>query len=209
MRATFVAGGIAAVMLAAAVGAGNTHKNVHIFSARGRDAYALVLGGHWMSTNQSIEEVERIRGQYDGDFLWVRRHGESYMLRDDAKLKEARGLFDALRELEPAQRDLARRLRPVEHKEAALDREIDGLEDSGDDEDRADRDAALDRSRDEKIRELDSEKKKVEFELRRLEREESELDRHSDELERAAETKLWVLIDGWIADGTARKPSER
>jgi len=58
-------------------------------------------------------------------------------------------------------------------------------------------------------RSIAREKKKVEFELRRLEREESELDRHSDELERAAETKLWVLIDGWIADGTARKPSER
>src|SRR5258708_35759778 len=113
MKVRFAVGCIAAVLMSGAAGTrvvlGRVNiaatSRVKIVSNKGRDAYTLLLGDHWMSTNQSIEEMEKVRARYDGDFLWLRRHGKTYVVRDRVKLDEARGLFDALRVLEPTQTD--------------------------------------------------------------------------------------------------------
>ena len=215
MKARLTVAGCAAVLLvllvlleAAVVGTRVSGSTVHVISEKNRDAYALVFGQHWMGTNLSIEEMERVRVRYEGSVLWFRRHREAYVVRDRAKLEEARALFDSLRALEPKQADLARRQKLADRKEEAVDQERDRMEDRVDDEDRADRDPSQERARDQAIRELDEAKRKAASESRRLDEEERALDRRSEELERAAESKLWVLIDRWIADGSARKVEE-
>lgn len=205
MNAQLAVCGVAVALVSVAAAARGSGKTVLEDSAPGRDAYALVLGGHWMSTNQSVEEMESLHDRFGGDLLWVLRRGEAYVVRDRARLEEARGLFAALRALEPEQKDLARRQQRLDRREDALDREREELEEPSGDEDGADRDPSAGR----RMRELDAERGKIEAESRRLDAEENALDRRSDELEKAAVAKLWLLVDRWIADGTARPVSER
>lgn len=210
MKLELAAAGIAAALLAASpaparAGTRTFRGTVNVVSSKNRDAYSLVLGDRWTSTNQSVEELERIRGRYDGDFLWVRRRGTAYVVQDGEKLSEARGLFDTLRALEPQQADLESRQRLADQKEEAIDRQRDEIEDRADGAEEDDRDPSLDSA----LLELDAVARQVDAENRGLDAEERDLDRRSDELESAAEARLWSLVDGWIAEGSAQKASRR
>ena len=203
MKTALAAAGITAVLLAAAAEGRGNRQTVRIFPDLGRDAYVLALDDQSVIMNESIEALKTFRNRYDGDVLWFRRHGETYVVRDHGKLEEARGLFTEMRALEPEQKELARRQRIVDRKEESLDRERDALEDRDDDEDRADRDPSTDR----RIRELDAALRDIRGESRRLDEEERVLDRRSEALEAAAEAKLWSLIDQWIGSGEAQRAS--
>lgn len=208
MKARFAAAAVAAVLLLATVGTRRARAGVQVFPDRGRDAYALVFGDQSTCLNLAIRDIEDIRARFGGDFLWLRRNGAARVVRDPAKLDEAKALFGPLRALEPEQQDLARRQKAVEQKEAAIERQRDAIadDDEEDGEDRADR-ADL-RERDAALRELDAAEREIDAEGRRLDAQERELDRREEALEKAAEAKLWALIDRWIEDGSAGKASE-
>ena len=167
-----------------------------------KDAYVLVRGGHWLTTNESIEVVLAIQRKFSGDFLWFRRGGRERIVLDPEILDRARAAFEPLRETEPARADLARRQETLDAEERSLDAEQEDLEraeESGDEEaaesDRADRET--------RRRDLEARMHDVEARERALDAEDRELDRREDALERAAEERLWRLIDRAIAEGKA------
>jgi hypothetical protein len=208
--------GLAATPAAAAPGgSGPKHSSRH----SNEDSYILSLGNSSTSTNISIDEYARLRGERAGDFLWFRRAGKAYLIEDPATLKEARALFAPLRALEPEQEDLRRREEALDEKEQGLDRQeedIDRRMDPGNGEDEWDDDDAgaqiapasdadqkeLERQRSE----IRSRQREIEAASREIERVERSLDAREDAIEREAEAKLWTLIDAAAKRGLA-KPS--
>ena len=154
--------------------------------ARSGDAYILSVGPGpgvtLLTTGISIEDAVSLRKHYGHDFLWVRRSGRDYLIRDGSFLARAHELFAPLRELEPEQQAVAK-------EERALDHEIDRLEDAADHHDRTVRD---------RLREA-REKERVVAERER------QLDAREDALEKVAEDALWRMVDQAIRNGTAKR----
>jgi len=150
------------------------------------DAYVMSFGSDGQSfymVNESIPRLQEIKKRYGSDFLWARRDGRAYVIRDRALLSRVSDLFEPQRALEPE-------VRQVSKEESKLDHEIDSLEDR-DEDDRPLTSAERERLHDLKIR------------YREVERREKELDDRQEELERQAERQLWRMIDRAIHDGVA------
>ncbi len=99
--------------------------------SRARDAYLLTRGEHGLSTNLSLEEFVDLRKMFSGEFLWVRRGGRKFLIRDRAVLGQAQALFEPLRTLEPEREALRARQRDLADEESPLEREQEEIEGSG------------------------------------------------------------------------------
>src|SRR5258705_11330943 len=75
--------------------------------AKTRDAYILSVGPGpgvmLLTTGIDIEDAVSRRQHYGHDFLWVRRNGHDYLIRDANFLARADALFAPQRALEPEQ----------------------------------------------------------------------------------------------------------
>jgi hypothetical protein len=153
-------------------------------TAATRDSYVFHFGGdrNSMTMSGSLKDFMAIRGQLDGDYLWVRRDGRTYVITDRAKLAEVWDYFAAERALRPEQKEIAKQTRKLEKESDALEDEDDRPLTSAE------------RSR------LDD----LHAQERELARREQALDEREEELERIAERKLWQLVDRSIGDGSAR-----
>lgn len=153
-------------------------------TASQRDSYVLHFGGNRDSVtiSGSLEDFNAIRGSLDGDYLWVRHSGKSYVITDHARLAEVWGYFAPQRELRPKQKE-------VEAETKRLEKESDALEDLDDRELTSAEQSRLD---DLRVKE------------RELSRREQALDDREEELDRIAEAKLWQLVDRAIRVGVAR-----
>jgi len=150
-----------------------------------RDSYVLHFGGNRNSMmSGSLQDFLAIRGQLEGDYLWVRRGGKTYVIADRAKLAEVWDYFTPQRALRPEQKEVARQTK-------RLERESDALEDAGDDGHR------LTHAEQARLEELHAQEHE-------LARREQALDDREEELERIAERKLWQFVDRSIGDGSAR-----
>lgn len=147
--------------------------------AKSRDAYTFCLGSDQVTLmNGSLEQFQTIHARYGCNFLWAKRDGVAYLIRDAKFLERAHDLFAPQRALKPEQE-------AVEKEERELDREEERLEDR---EDRASR---------ERLREIHDRQHVV------AERERA-LDRREEELERVAEEQLWRMIGEAIRSGLAK-----
>jgi len=180
------------------------------------DAYVLQRGSH-TSISGSLDDLERLRRRFGTDFLWFRRGGAEYVIRDSALITEAETLFSPLEEVSAEQEKLSGKESELDREEEALDSERDDVDADRDELDSADESAAdadadareaeaaideREQTVQEKTRDLRSRQRDLEAEDRRLEARE-------DELERAAESKLWQLLDATVADGRAQRLSDR
>jgi hypothetical protein len=172
-----------------------------------RDAYVLARGGRWSSTNGSLEELRGLRLKLAGDFLWFRRGGTAYVVRDAAVLHEAFSLFAGFEELEPEQSELQRSQRRLDAEERALDREQEDLERLTDRRSDAGEGEAGGLAR--RQRELEARQRAFEAEERRLSEIERSLDERQDAIERRAEAGLWRLIDRAVGEGLAQPAPHR
>ncbi len=171
------------------------------------DAYILSRGDHTMMTGGTLEDVRAARRRFPGEFLWVRRSGREYFVRDARLIAEAAALFAPLRSLDPDRAALERRHAQFEAEESRLDREEERLDrdlDRIQDDERpaagSDSRNALDRRR----RELETRRRSLEEQERELDSAESSLDRREDELEKNSEAQLWRLIDRALEAGLAQ-----
>ncbi|HET7452925.1 MAG TPA: hypothetical protein VFL12_09300 [Thermoanaerobaculia bacterium] len=206
MKARFAAAGLCAALFAAAAPASEGNVHVRNESPSRRDAYVLAIGGTTMTASASTSTIVAVQKAWTGDFLWIRRHGRAYVTRDRAVVGKVRTLFAPLDTLRPEQHAISARERDVDREQEALDRERDRIEDASDadDGDEDDEQPAARLPQDERrLRELDARIAELDSQERALDAQERELDARSDEIEREVEAKLWTLIDGWIADGTA------
>ena len=151
-----------------------------------QDAYVLTLGDDQVAVLYTdrlpLSRVQEMRRDYGHDFLWFRRGGRAYVIRDRAFLARVEALFAPQRALEPEQRSVGR-------EESYLDHEIDAIEDRDDGRD-------LDAATEAHLLELKAR-------MREVSRRQRELDRREEELERKAERELWRMVDEAIRRGVA------
>ena len=159
-------------------------------------AYVFVPhDANMISSNVSLDRALAVRHRLGSHFLWVREKGVEYVIRDEATLGRIEQLFGGRDALSPEVERLHKRIRPVEEREAQLDREIDAI---SDDDNRTPRD-------EERLRELERRMRDVESQLRVLEREEEALDAKQDRLEEEAERRMLPIIDEAIRTGLAKR----
>jgi chromosome segregation ATPase len=182
-------------------------EKVTIYGDRAADAYVLSRGHTFFSTNSSLEGIEALRSGMTGDFLWVRRAGKEFVIRDSRTLEEAQSLFDPMRRLDPERKalhDRQERLRleqsALDREEQELDEELDFLEDAENSGDRASTRSDLERRR----KALQPKMHALEARERELDAIESSLDSRADALEEKAEAALWKSIDRALAKGLGR-----
>lgn len=194
-------GAISAESLAGSPG-GSTKT---VVSSRTPQAYVLARRDHWTSWNASLEEVERLQRRLSGDFLWFRRAGRAYMVRDRATLAEAFGLFDPMEELQPEMAELGRRQKEFDRKQSVLDREeedLDRMADRLDDDEEGGRESER-RDLERRQRDLESRARRLEEEERKLEAVERSIDEREEALEKKAEEQLLELMDRTLREGIA------
>jgi hypothetical protein len=155
----------------------------NVADASGRDSYVLHFGGNRDSTTMSgsLADFMSIRGSLDGDYLWVRRAGRTYVITDRARLAEVWDYFAPQRRLSPQQKEIAEETKKLEQ-------ESDALEDQDDRELTSAERARLD---------------DLHAKERELARRERALDDREEELERIAEKQLRDLVDRAIRSGDA------
>lgn len=134
--------------------------------------------------------------QYKGDFLWFKKDGHRYLIRDAATLERIEAPFERARSYKPEAKRIKWELRSLERREEELDREIDRL---------TDRDEGPRLTADEKdrLRDLRREMDSLHSRMGPLEREEEEIDRKRDEIEAEAERAMVPILDEAIKTGIA------
>lgn len=150
-------------------------------SSRHRDAYVISAGdNNTYKAGSSLDELQSVRKRLTGRYMWVRRDGREYVIRDENTLQQIDTVFEPVRALEPEQRAANR-------EEERLDHLVDRLDDQD----------HLSRAEREQLKELRAQ-------LREASERENELDQKGEELEEKAEQQLWVAVDAAIRAGTAR-----
>ncbi len=144
---------------------------------------------HAVITRGSLENVLRVRRELSGTYIWVVRNGHEYVIRDAGLLGEVKKAFGPLQAFSPQQEALHAKMRPVERRADAIEREMDRLSDRDEDDD------DLTPAEEDRLRQLRRRMREIEVELRQYEREESRLDNIEEELEEQFEAKLDKLID--------------
>ena len=163
-----------------------------------RDTYVLNRGNS-ASVSGSLEDLGSLRRRYSGDFLWFRRRGTAYVIREPGHLSEADAFFEPLRKLQPEQDAVARRERALDREEEESDAEEEAIEA----EEEGGPSLELDRRR----RALDDRRRDLSRRQRELAKEERALDRRSNALEEAAERNFWQFLDRTVTSGAARSAS--
>ncbi len=180
-----------------------------------RDAYVLSRGHGSMVGDVYLEDIEALRNEWPGDFLWVRRAGREFVIRDARTIEGGQRLFEPMRALEPEQQALGGRQERLESEDNALDQQEEQIEaelealdrNEDDDEDENVRPVAVSSARpalEKRKREIGEKLRFLESRERELDAAESALDRRSDALEEKAEAALWRLIDQALKKGLGR-----
>ncbi len=161
-------------------------------------SYVLVRGSEHMMTGSdvSLNIALAKRDTYGSDFMWFRKNGSEYLIRDGKTLDRIEGLFERERAYKPEAKRVRRELRPLERREAELDRQIDALTDR-------DEGPRLTGAEEDRLRDLRREMESVHREMRPLERQEEEIDRKRDVLEAEAEREMIPILEEAIRSGVA------
>ena len=168
-------------------------------SGRGpRDTYVLNRGNS-SSMSGSLEDLVTLRGRYPGAFLWFRRTGTAYVIRDPRLLADAAAFFEPLRQLEPEQSSLARREASLDREEEKNDREEEEIE--------AEVETRPSPELDRRRRALEDRRRDLSRRQRELAKEERAIDRRENALEETAERELWKFLDQAVTSGVARPAS--
>ena len=163
-----------------------------------RDTYVLNRGNS-ASVSGSLEDLGTLRRRYSGDFLWFRRGGSAYVIREPGLLSQADAFFEPVRTLQPEEDAVARRERALDREEEENDAEAEAIE--------AGEEGGPSRELDRRRRALDDRRRDLSRRQRELAKEERALDRRSDALEEAAERDLWKFLDRSVTSGAARPVS--
>jgi beta-lactamase regulating signal transducer with metallopeptidase domain len=96
----------------------------HQFVISSGNTYISVSGdSESYGTDHPSEFVEFLQEKISGDFIWFRRDGKSYVIRDAATIKRAKDLFAAVQELDKKQEELGKQEEALSEKEEALGKE--------------------------------------------------------------------------------------
>jgi bla regulator protein blaR1 len=100
---------------------GEKDGNGHQFVISSGNTYISVSGNNESyGTDHPSEFVEFLQEKNPGDFIWFRRDGKSYLIRDAATIKRAKDFFSPVQELDKKQEDLGRQQEALGEKQDAL-----------------------------------------------------------------------------------------
>jgi len=162
-------------------------------------SYVLVRGSNQLMSvpKISLDVALAKRDTYGSDFLWFRKDGGEYLIRDAATLDRVSKLFDRAHSLKPEEKRVRYELRPLERRESELDDEIDKLTDRDSD------DPPLTAAEEKRLDSLRAEMDELRPRMRALERQEEEVDRKHDALEAEAERDMVPILDEAIRNHVA------
>lgn len=182
--------------LAGAIVAGN-QPLTYIYK-RGDSHYTRISGPF----NESIDRMVKATKQYGNEFVWLRKNGRNYVIRDAKTLAEVRQAFREVEAMEPSLREVERRLKPFEREMEEIEERVDTLGDSLDDEDMpgSTREAIED-----KLREAEKKMRAVEEKARVIEREMERLEQQSEKLEEIAEKRFEAIVERAVNGGVAER----
>jgi beta-lactamase regulating signal transducer with metallopeptidase domain len=90
--------------------------------------YASVSGdSESYGTNHPSEFVEFLQEKIPGDFVWFRRDGKSYVIRDQAAIKRAKDFFAGVDALDKKQEELGRQQEALGRQQEALGKKQEGI----------------------------------------------------------------------------------
>jgi beta-lactamase regulating signal transducer with metallopeptidase domain len=96
----------------------------HQFVISSGNTYISVSGdSESYGTDHPSEFVEFLQEKISGDFIWFRRDGKSYLIRDPATIKRAKEFFAAVQELDKKQEELGKQQEALGEKQEALGKE--------------------------------------------------------------------------------------
>lgn len=181
--------------------AGSPFADNHIFTDRTADAYVLTKNYMTFSTNVTGNDILTLNDLYGGNYLWVRRGGKEFVIRDAHAIKDANRLFSPLDEVEVERAALQLTRQHLEEEESALNTEKSELEVRIK---AMDSDGKSSNARTSIERQLgDLSARQIELELRTsdLELREEALATRVSSLQLQIETSLWAFVDGALANG--------
>jgi hypothetical protein len=118
------------VVLAQAAQSGSTvlvmrdDRGGHQFVISSGNTYISVSGdSESYGTDHPSEFVEFLQEKNPGDFVWFRRDGKSYVIRDAATIKRAKDFFAAVQELDKKQEELGKQQEALGEKQEVLGKE--------------------------------------------------------------------------------------
>lgn len=100
----------------------------YIFTDRNADAYVLTKNYVSYSTNATGDDILNLNQVFGGNYLWVRRAGKEFVIRDAHAIKDANRLFAALDEMQPEQAALQEERVQLEKDEESLESEREEVE---------------------------------------------------------------------------------
>jgi beta-lactamase regulating signal transducer with metallopeptidase domain len=93
----------------------------HQFVISSGNTYISVTGdSESYGTDHPSEFVEFLQEKNPGDFIWFRRDGKSYVIRDAATIKRAKDFFGQVQELDKKQEELGKQQEALGEKQEAL-----------------------------------------------------------------------------------------
>ncbi|HXN99689.1 MAG TPA: M56 family metallopeptidase [Candidatus Acidoferrales bacterium] len=93
----------------------------HQFVISSGNTYISVSGNsESYGTDHPSEFVEFLQEKNPGDFIWFRRDGKSYVIRDAATIKRAKDFFAQVQELDKKQEELGKQQEALGEKQEAL-----------------------------------------------------------------------------------------
>jgi beta-lactamase regulating signal transducer with metallopeptidase domain len=107
-------------------------SKVSVHYGSNHDGYALVRkrqeGFAMSGDSDDIDEITALKSRMDGDFLWFRRDGKAYVLRDAALLARAEKAWEGTRAHEAKMRTRETRMQPHQRAAEALSRRIERMQ---------------------------------------------------------------------------------
>jgi beta-lactamase regulating signal transducer with metallopeptidase domain len=113
---------IRAQVEAATAAARNGYRYSFDYSQNG-DSYGVVRGNGEhvrFSGNMHTADIDKIRKQAHGDFLWFNRDGKSYFIDDPATLKQVEEMYKPMEDLGKQQEELGRQQRELGEQQREL-----------------------------------------------------------------------------------------
>lgn len=99
------------------------------------DGYALVHaddeGMNFSGNTRDLSDVEKLRAKIDGDFLWFRRDGKSYVIRDPALVAQADAAWKPMEPVSAKMEALSRQMEVHSKKMDELSRRMDATSGRG------------------------------------------------------------------------------
>ncbi len=111
-------------------------RSVHVNTEGKGDGYAIVHANDadvtFSGNTRDLSEVEKVRTRIGGDFLWFRRGGQSYIVRDPALVAQANAAWKLAEPVNAKMQALSRQMDVHSRKMDALSRKMEATSRRGD-----------------------------------------------------------------------------